>query len=51
MTGSSRLTGAAAAEYGYVVRELRSIGILSAALVVILLICWAIFNALGLIAT
>lgn len=51
VTGSSRLTGAAAAEYGYVARELRSIGVLSAALLVVLAICWLAFNALGLVAT
>ena len=45
----STLTTRERAEYHYVERDLRNIGILSVAMVVGLAIAWVIFNQLGLI--
>ena len=48
-SGASTLTTRERAEYHYVERDLRNIGILSVAMVVGLAIAWVIFNQLGLI--
>jgi hypothetical protein len=47
--GGSSLTERERAEYHYVERDLRNIGILSALLLVLLIAAWFVFNALGLI--
>ena len=44
----SRLSGREQAEYHYVERDLRSIGILTALMSVLLAVAWAVFQALGL---
>ena len=49
-SGRSQLSGADRAEYHYVERDLRNIGILTAAMVVLLLVAWAAVQALGLTA-
>ncbi len=46
----SQLSGREQAEYHYVERDLRSIGILTAGMVVLLLVAWAAAQALGLTA-
>ncbi len=46
----SHLTSREEAEYRYVERDLRNIGILTAAMVVLLLVAWAAVQALGLTA-
>jgi len=48
VTGDSRLSGHNQAEYHYVERDLRNIGILTALMIVLLLAAWAAFLALGL---
>jgi hypothetical protein len=45
----SILTDRERAEYHYVERDLRSIGILTALMAVLLLVAWAVFSATGLI--
>ena len=45
----STLTDRERAEYHYVERDLRNIGILTAAMLVLLAASWFLFNALGLI--
>jgi hypothetical protein len=47
--GSSSLTDRERAEYHYVERDLRNIGVLTAILLVLLLAAWFVFNALGLV--
>jgi hypothetical protein len=47
--GNSSLTARERAEYHYVERDLRNIGILTAILLALLLAAWFAFNALGLI--
>jgi hypothetical protein len=46
----SHLTSREQAEYHYVERDLRNIGFLTAAMVVLLLVAWAAVRALGLTA-
>ena len=46
--GGSQLSGRERAEYHYVERDLRSIGILTAIMAVLLLAAWAGFTALGI---
>jgi hypothetical protein len=46
--GESRISSHAQAEYHYVERDLRNIGIITAALVLLLLLAWIAFQALGL---
>jgi hypothetical protein len=48
MRAESRLTDRMQADYHYVERDLRSIGIITAAMVLLLLVAWAVFQALGL---
>jgi len=48
-TAGSTLSVRERADYHYVERDLRNIGILSVAMVVGLAIAWVIFNQLGLI--
>lgn len=48
-TGSSNLTDRERAEYHYVERDLRNIGILTAVMAVMLLAAWFAFNSLGLV--
>lgn len=48
VVGSSRLSDRMQAEYHYVERDLRNIGIITALMVVLLLVAWAAFQALGL---
>ena len=48
VTGASRLSGRMQAEYHYVERDLRNIGIITGLMVVLLLVAWAAFQALGL---
>jgi hypothetical protein len=48
VTGDSRLSGRMQAEYHYVERDLRNIGIIAAVMVLLLLAAWVIFQALGL---
>jgi hypothetical protein len=48
VSGDSRLSGHMQAEYHYVERDLRNIGIITAVMVVLLLVAWAAFQALGL---
>ena len=47
--GGSSLTERERAEYHYVERDLRNIGILTAILFAALIAAWFVFNALGLI--
>jgi hypothetical protein len=47
--GGSSLTDRERAEYHYVERDLRNIGILTAVLLALLIAAWFLFNALGLI--
>ena len=47
-SGASTLTTRERAEYHYVERDLRNIGILTAALAVLLLVAWFAFSALNL---
>ena len=47
--GSSSLTDRERAEYHYVERDLRNIGILTAILFALLIASWFVFNALGVI--
>ena len=47
MAGPSRLSDRAIEEYHYVARDLRNIGMLIAVMVVILLIAFVAFTALG----
>ena len=47
--GGSSLTARERAEYHYVERDLRNIGILTAILLVLLIAAWFGFNALGII--
>jgi len=46
---SSTLTTRERAEYHYVERDLRNIGILSAVMVVMLIVAWLAFSGLGLV--
>lgn len=48
VAGSSRLSDRMQAEYHYVERDLRNIGIITALMVVLLIVAWAAFQALGL---
>lgn len=48
VVGDSRLAGRARDDYHYVERDLRSIALLTALMVVLLLVAWAAFQALGL---
>jgi hypothetical protein len=47
-SGASTLTGRERAEYHYVERDLRNIGILTAVMAVLLLLAWVVFSALNL---
>ncbi len=47
-SGRSQLSGADRAEYHYVERDLRSIGILTAVMAALLLLAWIVFVALDL---
>lgn len=47
-SGRSQLSGADRAEYHYVERDLRSIGILTAVMAALLLLAWFAFVALDL---
>ena len=47
--GGSSLTDRERAEYHYVERDLRNIGILTVVLFVLLIAAWFVFNALGII--
>ena len=47
--GGSILSTRERAEYHYVERDLRNIGVLSAVMVVLLVAAWFVFNALGLV--
>jgi hypothetical protein len=46
--GPSALSGRERAEYHYVERDLRNIGVLTAVMAVLLLVAWFAFSALGL---
>jgi hypothetical protein len=46
----SHLTSREQADYHYVERDLRNIGVLTAAMVVLLFVAWAVVRALGLTA-
>lgn len=48
-SASSSLSLRERAEYHYVERDLRNIGILSVVMAIILVIAWFVFNAMGLI--
>lgn len=48
-SAGSTLTSSERAEYHYVERDLRNIGILTAAMAAMLLVAWLIFSALGLV--
>jgi hypothetical protein len=48
-TGGSSLTERERAEYHYVERDLRNIGILTAVMIALLIVAWVVFNALGLV--
>lgn len=48
-TGGSSLSARDRAEYHYVERDLRNIGILTLVMAIILVIAWFAFNAMGLI--
>jgi hypothetical protein len=48
-TGSSALSSNQRAEYHYVERDLRNIGILTAVMAAMLVASWFVFNALGLV--
>ncbi|HVM24028.1 MAG TPA: hypothetical protein VM253_01350 [Candidatus Limnocylindrales bacterium] len=47
-TGDSRLSGRERAEYHYVEKDLRNIGIITLVMVASLLIAWFVFQATGL---
>jgi hypothetical protein len=47
--GRSQLSSADRAEYHYVERDLRSIGILTAVMAALLLLAWFAFSSLGLV--
>ena len=47
--GGSSLTARERAEYHYVERDLRNIGILSLVMAIILVLAWFAFNAMGII--
>lgn len=47
-TGRSQLSTGERAEYHYVERDLRNIGVLTAVMAVLLLVAWFAFSALGL---
>lgn len=47
-SGASTLTTRERAEYHYVERDLRNIGILTAAMAALLLLAWVVFSALNL---
>ena len=49
-SAKSALTDRERAEFHYVERDLRSLGVLTAVLAVLLVVAWVIFNALGLTA-
>ncbi len=48
-SGRSQLSSADRAEYHYVERDLRSIGILTAVMAALLLVAWLAFSGLGLV--
>jgi len=48
-SGRSQLSSADRAEYHYVERDLRSIGILTAVMAALLLLAWFAFSSLGLV--
>jgi hypothetical protein len=48
-SGGSSLTERERAEYHYVERDLRNIGILTALMIALLIAAWFVFNALGLV--
>lgn len=48
VTGDSRLSARQQSDYHYVERDLRSIGIITASMIALLLVAWAAFQALGL---
>jgi hypothetical protein len=48
-SGRSQLSTADRAEYHYVERDLRSIGILTAVMAALLLLAWFVFSSLGLV--
>ena len=47
--GGSSLTARERAEYHYVERDLRNIGILTVLMIALLIVAWFVFNALGII--
>ena len=49
IAAGSSLSARERADYHYVERDLRNIGILSAVMVVLLIVAWVAFSALGLI--
>jgi hypothetical protein len=48
-SGGSTLTARERAEYHYVERDLRNIGILTLVMLVVLVAAWFVFNSLGLV--
>ena len=48
-SGSSTLSGRERAEYHYVERDLRNIGILTAVMALLLFLAWLAFSSLGLV--
>jgi hypothetical protein len=48
-SGGSTLTARERAEYHYVERDLRNIGILTLVMVMVLIAAWFVFNGLGLV--
>jgi hypothetical protein len=48
-SGASTLSGRERAEYHYVERDLRNIGILTAVMAVLLFLAWLAFSSLGLV--
>jgi hypothetical protein len=48
-SGGSTLTARERAEYHYVERDLRNIGILTLVMVIVLVAAWFVFNGLGLV--
>ena len=48
-SGGSTLTARERAEYHYVERDLRNIGILTLVMVIVLIAAWFVFNGLGLV--
>jgi hypothetical protein len=48
-TGGSTLSSRERAEYHYVERDLRNIGILTLVMLIVLVAAWFVFNGLGLI--